>query len=196
MGTELNPFRIHFNYPIRLALPAVFLLSQQDEVIPPEHTSRIVKLMASRFERLQIDECTHNSARPRAVVEKVFEMVGRMGKRRERGDRGERGGRGRIGEGEEEVGRGESERKRGIYVTTPSRELRDTSGKDPISSRKCCRSPLQLRPPSPRPKTNYPSPTPRKSYIALESSSSPEKYTNKNLKPKSSTYPNPPSADP
>ena len=49
LGPEYNPFRISFEQRISLGIPAVFVYSENDEIIAPSHCERLMKNMDSKY---------------------------------------------------------------------------------------------------------------------------------------------------
>lgn len=78
VGAHFNPFLINFDKPIRLTIPTVFLYSEQDEIIPSDHCERIIKNVSSKFEKMLINDCTHNQLRPEATIKEVVSKLERF----------------------------------------------------------------------------------------------------------------------
>jgi hypothetical protein len=100
-----------------LGIPILLLHSEQDEIVPPQHCEQIISRIVSKFERVPINDCTHNQARPHAAILDVFMRLERFNKQESYHHR----------KHNESVSRDMTisysvDRRRGIFVYTPSKD--------------------------------------------------------------------------
>ena len=63
-----NPFQIKFDKEIKSKIPAVFMCSEKDEVVPISHSEKIMKNYRADFEKIIMEEISHNQQRPQKVI--------------------------------------------------------------------------------------------------------------------------------
>lgn len=99
----------------------VFLYSEKDEIVPPAQCEQILKNIHSKYEKVLINDCTHNQTRPPQVLRDIFAKLEKYNRLRTHENR-------RLMESfsRESVLNTSMEKKRGIFVYTPSKELKKT----------------------------------------------------------------------
>ncbi len=75
IGQQYNPFLINFTQDISLPIPIIMVYSEKDEVVPPSHSQRLIRNIKSKFEKILINDCNHNEARPPSVITSIFEKI-------------------------------------------------------------------------------------------------------------------------
>ena len=77
-----NPFQIKFDKDFNNKIPAVFLYSLVDEVVPKEHSEQIISHYQANYEKIIMENCPHNENRPKEILQQVFEALLRFEKRK------------------------------------------------------------------------------------------------------------------
>lgn len=121
IGERYNPFLINFDQRIKINIPAIFVYSETDEVIAPSHSERLMRNMDSKYRKVMIN-CTHNQARPRESIRNIFtiiEQFSKAGMSEQRRLDCETSKEMTVHSANKSL-----DRKRGINVFTPSKELK------------------------------------------------------------------------
>jgi hypothetical protein len=73
---EYNPFEIDLNKPIKCNIPTVFVYSENDEILNPENSKKIIRNFTGHFEKIVIKE-RHNAMRQKSTILQLVDIIKR-----------------------------------------------------------------------------------------------------------------------